>query len=927
MAKKKKAKQRREEQEAARMNKIQSAVKAKAETAPAVSSAFVEKRKDKQSKKTFAKASGLKSTLAVDNSAVMTVFGRGNEAKLDHRINADLQSESLHPQAALKNVHAPNKQKIHFIGRMQDMNLTADHPLHSHDGERAVGADLLCAKDKLEQLYFGRTFNDNIHIQLIYQILDIQKILALHANNIIFALDNLLHKKNDELSDDFVGMGRMRATIGYDAFRNSTNQKVQETYREFQEFVRRKELLYFGSAFYNGDTRRDEKVIYHILSLAASVRQFCFHNDYTSDDGKGFIKADWMYRLEEALPAEYKDTLDALYLEGVEGLDQSFLKNNTVNIQILCSIFNHDDPNKIAEEYYGFLMTKEYKNMGFSIKKLRECMLELPELSGYKEDQYNSVRSKLYKLFDFIIAHYFRKHPEKGEEMVDCLRLCMTEDEKDSHYEGTAKKLVRELAYDMQEAAEQANGSNITQMQKNEQQGKTKGMFAIRDEIRVSRKPVSYFSKVIYVMTLLLDGKEINDLLTTLINKFENIVSFEDVLRQLNVDCTFKPEFAFFGYDRCRNISGELRLINSFARMQKPSAKAKHVMYRDALRILGLDNGMSEEALDQEVRRILQIGADGKPIKNANKGFRNFIASNVIESSRFRYLVRYNNPHKTRMIAQNEAIVRFVLSEIPDEQIRRYYDVCRDPKLPRSSSREAQVDILTGIITDVNYRIFEDVPQSKKINKDRPDANDRMTLKKQRYQAIVSLYLTVMYLVTKNLVYVNSRYVMAFHALERDAYLYGITNIKGDYRKLTDNLLADENYKKFGHFKNKKWRGIAEQNLRNSDVPVIKSFRNMAAHISVIRNIDLYIGDIQKVDSYFALYHFLMQKLIQRVVPENTKGLSDQTKKYYDALEQYNTYCKDFVKAYCTPFAYVTPRYKNLTIDGLFDRNRPGEDK
>ncbi len=918
MAKKKTAKQLREEQKAARMNKIQSAVKAKAETPPAVSSAFVEKRKDKQSKKTFAKASGLKSTLAVDNSAVMTVFGRGNEAKLDHRINADLQSESLHPQAALKNVHAPNEQKIHFTGRMQDRNLTADHPTHSHDGERAVGADLLCAKDKLEQLYFGRTFNDNIHIQLIYQILDIQKILALHANNIVFALDNLLHKESAELADDFVGMGRMRATIGYDAFQNSTNQKVQETYREFQEYVRRKELLYFGSAFYNGDTRRDEKVIYHILSLAASVRQFCFHNDYTSDDGKGFIKADWMYRLEEALPAEYKDTLDALYLEGIEGLDKSFLKNNTVNIQILCSIFNQDDPNKIAEEYYGFLMTKEYKNLGFSIKKLRECMLELPELSKYKEDQYNSVRSKLYKLFDFIIAHYFRKHPEQCTDMVDSLRLCMSDEENAVQYQRTAEKLAAALCYDMQEAAEQANGSNIKKLKDNENVH-----FHIRDEIRVSRKPVSYFSKVIYVMTLLLDGKEINDLLTTLINKFENIVSFEDVLRQLNVDCTFKPEFAFFGYDRCRNISGELRLINSFARMQKPSAKAKHVMYRDALRILGLDNGMSEEALDQEVNRILQIGADGKPIKNANKGFRNFIASNVIESSRFRYLVRYNNPHKTRMIAQNEAIVRFVLSEIPDEQIRRYYDVCKDPKLPRSSSREAQVDVLADIITHVNYRIFEDVPQSKKINKDRPEDNDRMTLKKQRYQAIVSLYLTVMYLVTKNLVYVNSRYVMAFHALERDAYLYGITDIKSDYRKLTDKLLTDENYKKFGHFKNKKWRGIAEQNLRNSDVPVIKSFRNMAAHISVIRNIDLYIGEIRTVKSYYALYHFLMQKLIQRQVNSDFQ----KTTEYYQKLDQFKTYCMDFVKAYCIPFAYVTPRYKNLTIDGLFDRNRPGEDK
>lgn len=918
MAKKKTAKQLREEQKAARMTKIQAAVKAKAETASAVSSAFVGKRKDKQSKKTFAKASGLKSTLAVDNSAVMTVFGRGNEAKLDHRINADLQSESLHPQAALKNVHAPNEQKIHFIGRMQDMNLTADHPIHSHDGERAVGADLLCAKDKLEQLYFGRTFNDNIHIQLIYQILDIQKILALHANNIIFALDNLLHKESNELDGDFVGMGRMRATIGYDDFQNSTNQKVQETYQEFQEYVRRKELLYFGSAFYNGDTRRDEKVIYHILSLAASVRQFCFHNDYTSDDGKGFIKADWMYRLEEALPAEYKDTLDALYLEGIEGLDEKFLENNDVNLHLLCDLYVNEDKTKIIREYYEFIMMKSNKNMGFSIKKLRECMFELQRFSDYKKDKYNSVRRKLYQLFDFIITHYYTNRPEQCNEMIESLRFCMTEESKELCYITEARKIAVKIGHYIDKIAVNAKAEKISDIKK-----RKKYYYVSLDDVMISRKPVSYFSKVIYVMTLLLDGKEINDLLTTLINKFENIVSFEDVLRQLNVDCTFKPEFAFFGYDRCRNISGELRLINSFARMQKPSAKAKHVMYRDALRILGLDNGMSEEALDQEVNRILQIGPDGNPIKNANMGFRNFIASNIIKSSRFRYLVRYNNPHKTRMIAQNEAIVRFVLSEIPDEQIRRYYDVCKDPKLPRSSSREAQVDVLADIITHVNYRIFEDVPQSKKINKDRPEDNDRMAQQKQRYQAIVSLYLTVMYLVTKNLVYVNSRYVMAFHALERDAYLYGITNIKGDYRKLTKKLLADENYKKFGHFKNKKWRGIAEQNLRNSDVPVIKSFRNMAAHISVIRNIDLYIGDIQKVDSYFALYHFLMQKLIQRQVNSDFQ----KTTEYYQKLDQFKTYCMDFVKAYCIPFAYVTPRYKNLTIDGLFDRNRPGEDK
>ena len=32
-----------------------------------------------------------------------------------------------------------------------------------------------------------------------------------------------------------------------------------------------------------------------------------------------------------------------------------------------------------------------------------------------------------------------------------------------------------------------------------------------------------------------------------------------------------------------------------------------------------------------------------------------------------------------------------------------------------------------------------------------------------------------------------------------------------------------------------------------------------------------------------------------------------------------NNYCKDFVKALCAPFAYNLPRFKNLSIEELFD--------
>lgn len=47
--------------------------------------------------------------------------------------------------------------------------------------------------------------------------------------------------------------------------------------------------------------------------------------------------------------------------------------------------------------------------------------------------------------------------------------------------------------------------------------------------------------------------------------------------------------------------------------------------------------------------------------------------------------------------------------------------------------------------------------------------------------------------------------------------------------------------------------------------------------------------------------------------------------KYFASIDQYGTYCKDMVKALNVAFAYNLPRYKNLSIEELFDKNRPGE--
>lgn len=42
--------------------------------------------------------------------------------------------------------------------------------------------------------------------------------------------------------------------------------------------------------------------------------------------------------------------------------------------------------------------------------------------------------------------------------------------------------------------------------------------------------------------------------------------------------------------------------------------------------------------------------------------------------------------------------------------------------------------------------------------------------------------------------------------------------------------------------------------------------------------------------------------------------------------EIHRSYSKDAVKFLCLPFAYNLPRYKALTVEGLFDWNEYGQD-
>lgn len=134
---------------------------------------------DKTGCKSAAKANGLKSTFKTgDKKYFMTSFGKGNTADAEKVIIA---AEVVD----IKNTFTARVKKEDKTVQISGVAGSVDVSLPCDD------VNLLHAKSTVEKMFFGRNFDDNIHIQIAYQIMDINKIMAAYANVVIHSLNNL----------------------------------------------------------------------------------------------------------------------------------------------------------------------------------------------------------------------------------------------------------------------------------------------------------------------------------------------------------------------------------------------------------------------------------------------------------------------------------------------------------------------------------------------------------------------------------------------------------------------------------------------------------------------------------------------------------------------------------------------------------------
>lgn len=870
-----------------------------------------------EKKKSSVKAAGMKSILVSENKMYITSFGKGNSAVLEYEVDNNDYNKTQLSSKDNSNIElcGVNEVNITFSskhGFESGVEINTSNPTHRSGESSPVRWDMLGLKSELEKRFFGKTFDDNIHIQLIYNILDIEKILAVYVTNIVYAPNNMLGE-GDESNYDF--MGYLSTFNTYKVFTNPNGstlsddkkENIRKSLSKFNALLKTKRLGYFGlEEPKTKDTRVLEaykKRVYHMLAIVGQIRQCVFHDlsEHSEYDLYSFIdNSKKVYR-------ECRETLDYLVDERFDSINKGFIQGNKVNISLLIDMMKGYEADDIIRLYYDFIVLKSQKNLGFSIKKLREKILDEYGFR-FKDKQYDSVRSKMYKLMDFLLfCNYYRNDIAAGESLVRKLRFSMTDDEKEGIYADEAAKLWGKFRNDFENIADHMNGDVIKELGKADMDFDEK----ILDSEKKNASDLLYFSKMIYMLTYFLDGKEINDLLTTLISKFDNIKEFLKIMKSsaIDVECELTAGYKLF--NDSQRITNELFIVKNIASMRKPAASAKLTMFRDALTILGIDDKIT----DDRISEILKLKEKGKGIH----GLRNFITNNVIESSRFVYLIKYANAQKIREVAKNEKVVMFVLGGIPDTQIERYYKSCVEfPDM--NSSLEAKRSELARMIKNIRFDDFKNVKQQ---------AKGRENVAKERAKAVIGLYLTVMYLLVKNLVNVNARYVIAIHCLERDFGLYkeiipelASKNLKNDYRILSQTLceLCDNGDESPNLFlkKNKRLRKCVEVDINNADSSMTRKYRNCIAHLTVVRELKEYIGDIRTVDSYFSIYHYVMQRCITKR-EDDTK--QEEKIKYEDDLLKNHGYTKDFVKALNSPFGYNIPRFKNLSIEQLFDRN------
>ena len=906
----------------------------------------------KAKKKSSAKTAGVKSVMKTSaDTTVIAVFGKGNEAVLEKRI---INNETTDINKSSKISVDAKSEKKRYVITSKSRNAGKSNSAikgYTDKPDEHSGLDLLGLKDELEQEIFDDNFQDNLRVQIAYNIFDIVKALAPVANNITYTLNSLDRK--DGHKNDIIGF-TLNYSVAYNQFGTGNDPKVRGKKQDLQNYIAnaKNNFIYYDDIFYHDEiiSKNDKKIsknktvsklnsekdIYYSLGLINFLRNSVSH----FGDKFLLFKKDYQF-----MNGDLKNRLDETFRQKVRSVNKNFIANEKNNLWLAANALNikgDEGLKNLACELYELSVLKSNKNLGFNLKKLRESAISQQIINlPFNEQLLNTFKSKLYKIFDLVIIHHLTQNDNQFiDNFVDALRKSHDDDEKEQLYKQYADELFNNKTL-------KAQLNKVIKSFSNGDYKKRENVIKINhawiESVEVDNNAHD-FSKLVYFISRFLDGKEINILLTSLISKFQVIDAFNKTVSELVGMNEIKPSDYSEKYGLFNDsgkIAEELNFIKSITKMTtKYENVSLESMYKDALLTLGV----SENKVDELYKQYFD--------KNSKTKLSAFFKNNILESGRFKYVIKYLNPSHISKIAGNKAIAEFVLNRMPDTQIERYYIsvVNRDGAL---TSKKNKIHKIADLIQDTKFDDFTGKALSNVKKGDSSRKGD--TSEREKKKALLSLYYTIVYIFVKNLVQINSCYLLGYFYLERDKYFFGrkyssafgrnTFNVKNNYDALTRLFtgVVQSDVRKLRNNdaqKLKRYIYVSDKNSFSERYDsMYKEFRNSVDHINVISYIGSYVDKITSLDSYFDVYHFILQRTVYsklvNIASGSQNSRANKSVEYINSLlnisdssndfesgENVAPYSRTLLRAANVPMGYTLPRYKNLSYEKLFVRGR-----
>lgn len=935
----------------------------------------------KLNSKTNAKAMGLKSTLVFDNKIVLTSFTSEN-----HAVYSEDKKTSY-----IEKMTDQNGQDIKKIApRMFDSNITNKSiKLTSKKAQEKslapttqfcnpysnCGKDYIGVKEQLEKKVFNKSFpNDNLRIQIAYNILDIKKILAPYINSIVYIVRNLGREKDLEYID-IVGSSLQKDF--------NSPQKNEELYKKVEQLLNNTTAYYtyFNNVFLpDQDSKNDKREMifahnFNVLRILSFARQIYAHNKIKTLN-KELIDSDYaLFNFENFLDINDKTLsmlLNKLYSSNIDNINKTFSSNAGKIIKFIQTIYPNESLYNLTKEYYDFLIKKDNCNVGINLRQIRESIIDLA-FSDIRNDSYNNYngiknfRRKLYMVWNFIL--FKETNTEKMnaiiKDMIDELRKNKNGDAgKNAIYIAYAKAILKIVSVKFNNALENLMSNTDTDAAIQIQFPKEE-----TEKIFISADNTDGFTKLIYFICQFLDGKEINELCCALINKFDNIYDLLISAKQCGESVNFVKAYEIF--NRSNKLSEQIRIVKAVSKMKPTIVEPNKTLIFDALNLLGYkiikyktdENGKQIKTNEYKkfenlILNNIENGSDDN--KRTNNTLINFINNNILKSKWFFYVAKYNNPESCYKLMRNKNLIEIALKNLPPEQIKRYYKSTIDDS---NKANDYNEKAMFASIVDALYNfsietIINDISKFDLSAKDKKQKN-----KLQKKQALVKLYLTIVYLITKNMVKINTRFSIAWMAMERDLktkyeckredsgpwltqkFLENDKKIYDEYDrceceiKKIDEIETRKKHRKQNdlklkntHFKRKEYdivcsnvKDICKFNIikNNGDIDniILRCFRNNVMHLSIIQKMCESIDKVKNVSSFYAFYCYVLQCIVLEEADKKATSINkEQVNKYIAYVNKFGQYDKNLMWKLNTPFAYNLARYKNLSNETLFYR-------